>query len=364
MTRSSEELGRQAVGVLNDVLEPLKRHYKRDDVSEIAVNAPGVCFHRLRTADRLGRHWRRADDPALDHGYLTLALHTLANVYREPFDGDLEQTLFGELPDGERLSAVAGRGVTYDGTRPEGGVALCIRQSAKGRKLHDLDGWGVARADERWSKGEVRDQMREITSRSDGIHDRLCEAARKGKPFLLSGATNTGKTSLINRLLAEMEDDTRIVTVEDTQEVIVPVPNRVHLIIEREEKEGTQERRRLTAKQARNVITRFSPEAVLVGEISPDNAGLAIELLRSGHHHFWTSIHAGSVDEAVTEFAKLAIAGQRGRSVEEVQGYIRSSFTIIQTQMVRGERVIQTVQEAPEAHSEAGDPEAVPDAAA
>ena len=335
------EAGKQIVALVEDTLGPLKAHYLQEDLSEIVVNAPGVCFHRLRKPDRLGRVWRSAPDPELTHEYLQLVLQTYANMQQLEFNGDDHQTVHGTLPGGHRIAGVAGQGVMYDEERPQGGIALTIRQSARGRKRHELTDWGVAEKGE-WESDRLRERLREWTTRSDSVHDRLFDAARTGHAVMLSGPTDTGKTSLLNRLLQEIEEDCRVVTVEDTPELIVPVPNRVHLLMQRSKTEGAA--RRLAPKTVRNIVTRFNPDAILIGEISPDNAALAIELLRLGHSHCWTSIHAGSPEEATGELAQLAKQGNPERDLKEIEWIIRSRFIIIQTGVHRGQRIIDSIR--------------------
>ena len=337
----ASRIGEEVKLLVKDTLGPLERHYLREDVSEIVVNAPGVCFHKLRKPDRLERVWRAAHDPDLTHGYLMLALRTFANMQGLEFDGRTHQTLHGTLPGGHRLAAVAGSGVMYDEERPEGGVALAIRQTSKGGRQHELTDWGVAEKGE-WESDRIRERLREWTTRSDSVHDRLFDAARTGHAVMLSGPTDTGKTSLLNRLLQEIDDDVRVITVEDTPELNVPVANRVHLLMQRSQTEGAA--LRLSPKMVRNVVTRFNPDAILIGEISPDNAALAIELLRLGHSHCWTSIHAGSPEEAAGELAQLARVGNAERDVKEIEWIIRTNFIIIQTGVHRGQRIIDTIQ--------------------
>ncbi|WP_163596924.1 ATPase, T2SS/T4P/T4SS family, partial [Klebsiella pneumoniae] len=51
-----------------------------------------------------------------------------------------------------------------------------------------------------------------------------------------------------------------------------------------------------------DLIVRSTPDIVLAGEISTTNAAAIWELMRSGHGHFMTTIHAESTDEALETF--------------------------------------------------------------
>ena len=57
----------------------------------------------------------------------------------------------------------------------------------------------------------------------------LAGAVKSKKNILISGATGSGKTTLSKALIAEIPESERIITIEDTAELVVPQPNRVAL---------------------------------------------------------------------------------------------------------------------------------------
>lgn len=341
MARDAEK-----VALLEDVMKPLQRHYRRPDVSEMVVATPGLVFHRLKTPDRYGRVWRQAHDQALSYEYLMLALRTVTNLFTLPFDIDTNPALHTELPDGTRVCALAGNSARYSDATPTGGISICMRQRPpiEETRKREISDWKVHDDEEqwRWHRARRHEALRMTMALPSGVHEKLFEAAHLGKPMLFSGPTNSGKTTLLNRLLMEVDDDVRVITVEDTRELIVTVPNRLHIMVAREARNAAA-MGMLDPEQVRNVILRSTPDAVLIGEISPSNAGLAVQMLRTGHDHFWTSIHAGSPEEALGELANLAATQESERSKSEIEEVLRSRFIVVQTQIEGGHRIIDDV---------------------
>ena len=313
--------------VLSVLLKPLSRHYLHPDVEEIAVCAPHMLFLRTRTPDRLGRVWRPLPDPALTHDYLDTAVHAVANVYTLPYDGDRSPILYGTVPGGHRMTAATGPNVVHDEPTPEGGIALCIRQldRTSQRRLED---WNIrpGAALDRSHAGPLR----RVSSRQHtGAYDAIFDAARAGAPVLVSGSQSTGKTSLLNLLLSEIDEHLRVIAVEDVRELTIRNPNRLHVIIPRNRHTETG-RGVIDPRSNVDLVNRMTPDIVVIGEISTYNAAMALELMRGGNTHFWTSIHAKSTDEAPYAFADRVRHEQPDVDPEAVADTIRRHMTIIQ----------------------------------
>ena len=94
--------------------------------------------------------------------------------------------------------------------------------------------------------------------------------------ILLSGGTASGKTTLLNVLIALIPDDQRIVAIEDTLELRIDSPNRVRF-----------EARRLQqgALTIRNLVRhalRHRPDHIVVGEVRGTEAADLLQALNTG----------------------------------------------------------------------------------
>ena len=188
--------------------------------------------------------------------------------------------------------------------------------------------------------GTQKAALRRVRKTPDDAYRALFEAAKDGRPLLFSGPTSSGKTTLLNMLLSEVDDHLRVLTIEDTPELRVMNPNRIFLAIGSELESGAKPDGRLTSAQIVHLTLRSTPDAVLVGEIQPNTAPVALELMKNGHSHFWTSIHAEDPEKAFDVFVDRVRHTQPTVDRADVRNTLRQMFTVIQTANMDGHRYI------------------------
>lgn len=277
--------------VLESTLRYLSYWYMQDNVEEIAVDHPEEIWLRLR--GRRATPWVCQPDPNLSRTYLNDIMHIIANTYELPFDPERGVPLvFAALPGDHRFSGIAGRNVMYDNDDLTGGVALCVRVHTD--DVHfGLGDYGLI-------KGERLQTVNPLSKVADpeDPYERLIFSIKRGDHILVSGATATGKTTFLNNLLKILDPSKRILTIEDTRELIVPHKNRVHLVVSR-----TEQTNSLTYNKIIDLVVRFTPDAIIGGEISTANAGALWELMGSGHENCFATIHAETAEAAYKAFA-------------------------------------------------------------
>lgn len=276
--------------ILESVLRPLAYWYEQDNVEEVAINKPGEIWLRLR--GKRAHPWSLQKDPKVSRTYLMDLLHIIANTYEMDFEPDGgTPVLYATLPGDHRFSAIAGRNVMYDHDDLTGGIALTIR-------VHSDDvAFGLG--DYGLQQGERLKKINPIKDIEDpeDPYERLLLSIKRGDHILVSGATATGKTTFLNNLLKILDIHKRVITVEDTRELIVPHPNRAHIVLSR-----TEQTNDLNYPKVIDLIVRFTPDAIIGGEISTANAGALWELMGSGHDNCFATIHAENSDAAYKAF--------------------------------------------------------------
>lgn len=277
--------------VLESVLRPLSYWYNQDNIEEVAINRSKQIWLRLR--GKRAYPWVMYKDEKLTKEYLTDLLYIIANTYELPFDPvSGTPVVYAAIPGEHRFSAIAGKNIMYDDEDLTGGIALTIR-------VHSEDvAWGLK--DYGLAQGEKLHKinpLKEIKDPEDP-YERLLISIKRGDHILVSGATSTGKTTFLNNLLKILDIHKRILTIEDTRELMVPHPNRVHLVLSR-----TAQTNELTYAKVIDLVVRFTPDAIIGGEISTGNAGAIWELMGSGHDNCLATIHAESSDAAYAAFA-------------------------------------------------------------
>ena len=298
--------------VLESLLKPLAEFYTPEFVEEIAINHAGQVWMRLH-GTRIP--WVSYNAPQLTKQYLIDLIHTVANIYERPFDPIRGMpVVYATLPGNHRFSAIAGPNVQFDEQDITGGVAMSIRGG--GAPDTSFETYHLKRG-EKLLKVKPRDSVR-----PDDPYDRLMSAINDGSPILISGATATGKTTFLNHMLTLIDQNSRVITVEDAREIRVPQENRVHFVLSRTEQTNDFNYARLL-----DLVVRMTPDVIIGGEISTDNASVLWEMLGTGHEHFYTTIHAESAEAAYAAFADRILHTQpaydRGELIAEMKKKIR-----------------------------------------
>ena len=183
-----------------------------------------------------------------------------------------------------------GRNVQYDEEDLEGGVAIAVR-ARKDTVDFDFADYGLKKGEELKRLAAAEKEL------ASDPYQRLMDIIASGEHLLISGATSTGKTTFLNNVLKLLSPHLRVITIEDSRELVVPHRNRVHLVLSR-----TEQTNRFAYKDVIDLVVRMTPDAVMGGEISTENAGAIWELMGTGHKHFYSTIHAESVDGAYKAF--------------------------------------------------------------
>lgn len=137
----------------------------------------------------------------------------------------------------------------------------------------------------------------------------LEEAMIDGKTVLVSGATQTGKTTVLCALIDQLPARERLITIEETFEIASRHPDIVGLQCRSPSIEGTGE---ITLRRLVREALRMRPTRLVVGEVRGDEALDLLVALNSGIPGLCT-IHANSARDAVRKLLTLCqLAGQLG----------------------------------------------------
>jgi P-type conjugative transfer ATPase TrbB len=125
----------------------------------------------------------------------------------------------------------------------------------------------------------------------------LCEAVAARRNILVAGGTSTGKTTLVNALLAEVaRTDDRVVLIEDTRELQCAAPNLVAL----RAKDGVASLTDLVRS-----ALRLRPDRIPIGEVRGPEALDLIKAWGTGHPGGIGTLHAGSAKGALHRLEQL-----------------------------------------------------------
>jgi pilus assembly protein CpaF len=154
------------------------------------------------------------------------------------------------------------------------------------------------------------DRLVELGSLPRQAADFLRAAMLAGTNVLVSGATQAGKTTLLNALLAAGRPSDRIVTVEETFELKLPGRDGVAMQCRQPSLEGTGE---VTLRRLIKEALRMRPDRLVVGEVREAEALDLLIALNSGIPGA-CSIHANSARDALAKLCTLPLLA--GRNID------------------------------------------------
>jgi type IV secretion system protein VirB11 len=125
----------------------------------------------------------------------------------------------------------------------------------------------------------------------------LAEAVATRKNILVVGGTSTGKTTLVNALLAEIaKTQDRVVLIEDTRELQCAAPNLVAL--------RTKDGAASLSDLVRSAL-RLRPDRIPIGEVRGSEALDLLKAWGTGHPGGIGTLHAGSALGALRRLEQL-----------------------------------------------------------
>ncbi|MEM4257511.1 MAG: ATPase, T2SS/T4P/T4SS family, partial [Candidatus Diapherotrites archaeon] len=114
--------------------------------------------------------------------------------------------------------------------------------------------------------------------------------------LLISGGTGSGKTTLLNVLASFIPETERVVSIEDTAELKLPLEHWVRLEARPPGLEGTGE---ITLDILTKNSLRMRPDRILVGEIRHAEAFALFTAMNTGHEGCMGTVHANSPQETL-----------------------------------------------------------------
>jgi pilus assembly protein CpaF len=154
----------------------------------------------------------------------------------------------------------------------------------------------------------------------------LAGAVRERKSILISGATGTGKTTLMNALLTCVGEGERALVIEETPELALPGPNFVRLVARPPNIEGRGE---VDLSTLVRTSLRMRPDRIVVGEVRGAEALAALGALTCGHKGSLLTVHARSAADALDRLVALALQARGGSSEESLSRTASRAFDIV-----------------------------------
>lgn len=199
---------------------------------------------------------------------------------------DASPVVDATLPGGTRLNAVLPP-LSADGT------LICLRTSRRRAfTLAELSADGTL---------------------APGLEPVLAELVARRASCLVTGATGTGKTTLLAALLGLVPATERIVCIEEASELRPEHPHVIHL---QERGENVQGVGAVPMTALVRTALRMRPDRIILGECRGPEVRDVLTALNTGHEGGWATLHANSPADVPARLTALgALAGMDERAV-------------------------------------------------
>ena len=147
------------------------------------------------------------------------------------------------------------------------------------------------------------DDMVRLKSAPQNVYDFMGHCVRVHRNIFVSGGTGSGKTTLLNALSNCMDDDERIVTIEDSAELKLVGS---HVLSE----EARKGEKAITIRDLVKNTLRQTARRVVVGECRGAEALDMLQVMNTGHDGSMTTLHANDPHGALVRLEYMcAMAG-------------------------------------------------------
>lgn len=274
-------------------LAPLHLLLDDESVNDILINGPDNVY-----IERFGKLERTNITFSSDEEVYELARTIAKSVGRDV--GVRRPLLDARLPDGSRVNAAV-KPLALDGT------SISIRKfSKRDITLDDMAGWG---------------------NTSQSLSDFLKVAAASRLNIIISGGTGSGKTTLLNAISRHIDNEERIVTIEDAAELRLQQPHVVRL----ETRPVVNNRREddISVRDLMRNSLRMRPDRILVGEVRNAEAFDMMQAMNTGHEGSITTIHANHPRDALARLENMVSMANLNLPTNAIRSQIASAIQLI-----------------------------------
>jgi pilus assembly protein CpaF len=298
--------------VVDEVLAygPLSPLLRDDSISEIMVNGPKqVYVERRGKIEKVNVVFRD-----------NLHLHTIIERIISPLGRRLDESspmVDARLPDGSRINAIIP-------PLAINGCVLTIRKFSK----------NILRTSDLIRNNTMSSQMA-----------KFLEACVKGRmSIIVSGGTGAGKTSTLNIISGFIPNGERIITIEDSAELVL---NQEHVVTLETRPANIDNRGEVTIRDLVRNSLRMRPDRIVVGEVRGGEALDMLQAMNTGHDGSLSTAHANSPRDLLSRLETMVLMAGMEMPIKAIREQIASAldFIVHQARLSDGTRKITHITE-------------------
>jgi pilus assembly protein CpaF len=144
--------------------------------------------------------------------------------------------------------------------------------------------------------------------------------------IMISGGTGAGKTTLLNILSRSIEEQERLVTIEDAAELQLGHNHVVRLETRPPNVEGAGE---VKARELVRNALRMRPDRIILGEVRGEEVLDVLQAMNTGHDGSMSTVHANSPRDTLVRLEMLSALASFQGGIEILRQMIGCAIDII-----------------------------------
>ena len=188
------------------------------------------------------------------------------------------------------------------------------------------------------------DELVGCASLSKECAEDLAALVRSGYNVFISGGTSSGKTTFLNALTAYIGPNERVITIEDSAELVIShIENKVQMECRAANSIGKGE---VSMTQLIRTSLRMRPDRIIVGEVRGKEVIDMVQAMNTGHDGSMSTGHGNSIKGMLNRLETMYLTDSQV-SVDSVRNQIANAIDIFVhlRRDARGRRYVEEVAE-------------------
>jgi len=273
-------------------LQPVAEYLADESVSEILINgSERVYIERKGKLEEVAARF-------VSESALRAAATNIAKSVSRSLD-EQHPRLDARLPDGSRVHAV----------------------------IPPLSRVGTVIAIRKFKKDTLTiEKMREFGSLDEAMYRLIRALVLLHKNVVVSGATSSGKTSVLNALSSFIPEGERVLVIEDASELQLQQRHVVPFETRKADKNGQGE---VTIRDLIHSALRLRPDRIVIGEIRGGEALDLLQALNTGHAGSMSTIHANTPIDCLRRIETCALLSGLDIPLKALRAQVASAIDVV-----------------------------------